>query len=151
MPHRIAEQRAGRFAAGAEQNDHHQLRGDLLDFACAAGGCQRTEQVVLRIGSRTDELAVDVVAHFHGRDTRRGELLLIDQPIEQLCACVRPPDQLVDVLGGHADQLGDDHHRQPVGQRAHPLDTSIAQTVRPQLVESLGDERLHCRIRLAAS
>ena len=115
----------------------------FVEFAGAAGGCQGTEQVVLRIGSGQLELIVDVVAQFHRGDARRCELILIDQSVEQLGARVRPPDQLVDVVGGHADQLRDDHHRQSVGQRAHPLDASITEVVRPQPVESVGDERLH--------
>jgi hypothetical protein len=126
-----------------EQDDHHDLGGDLVEFTCAAGGRQGTEQVVLGIGRGQVELIVDVVPQFHGRDARRGKLVLIDQSVEQLGARVRPPDQLVDVLSRHADQPCDDHHRQSVGQRAHPLDASIAEVVRPQPVEGVCGERFH--------
>ena len=34
---------------------------------------------------------------------------------------------------------------------AHPLDAPIAEIVRPQPVEGVGDKSLHARIRLAAS
>ena len=142
IAHRGAQQRRGGLAAGAEQRDQDQLGGELIEPPVGAGAGQLAEQIVTRVGRGPVQLLDDVGAQFGDRRHRRGQLVGRHQSVEQLGAGIAPVRQLVGVVVGHADQPGDDHHRQPVGHRIHPLDLSVEKTCRPELVEDLGDQRL---------
>ena len=136
------DQRRGRLATGAEQRDHHRQRCDLAQFARGTGLGEVTQQIVLRIGGGPLEVVVDVAREFHHGNACRGEVILVDKAFDHLGARVAPPHQLVDVDVGHTDQASDDHHRQSIGHRRHPLDAAVLHAFVPQPVCGLADERL---------
>ncbi len=55
-----------------------------------------------------------------------------DKSFDHFGARVSPPHQLVDVHVGHTDQSRDDHHRQSVRHRRHPLDGAAVHAFVPQ-------------------
>ena len=140
-----ADQRCGGFAAGAEQCDHHVQRCQIPPIRLTAQSrCENAEQVVARIGGRPLEMLDDVAGELHHRDACGRELILADKALHHFGARVSPSHQLLDVDVGHTDQSSDDHHRQPVGHRRHPLDGAVLHAFVPQPVRGLADERLQC-------
>ena len=96
----------------------------------------------MRVCCRRTQSVDDVAVQFADRGHRGRQLVGRHESVQQLRAGQTPVRKLIHVVVGDSDHPTDDHHRQPVGHRIHPLDAAVDEPVGPESLEGLRYQRL---------